>query len=330
MLDLTKNYPIEPRSTWNVQDSSKIQTYLDCPRQYFYSYVLGWKPETPNNHLVFGEAWHEAMEELLLKGYNKEAINSGYAKFLKVYRKTFAETTDDLFGAKNPNIIREALAYYCVVHQNDSFKVLHTEVSGSSFVTLDGDQIFFRIDAIVEDERGIFSLEHKTTSRFSKQWQMQWVLSIQVGTYCHALYSVFGPEKTWGIIVNGFAFQKFDILRVPVRKTPLSMQNWLHTVQDVIYRLNKDFTTLLNEDSPSHATMKSFPLNPCACTKYFGCPYHDYCYSWDNPLKRASAPPSGFIEDHWDPRNREDQAKANIVGEKIIKKEETNDAGTGS
>ena len=56
--------PFNVCPTLQTVDSTKINTFLDCPRQYFFTYVLGWRSDRPNNHLVFGQAWHEAMEHL--------------------------------------------------------------------------------------------------------------------------------------------------------------------------------------------------------------------------------------------------------------------------
>jgi len=46
--------------TWEIQDSSKVQDAMTCMRRYFYNYILGWQSDAPNNHLVFGSAWHDA------------------------------------------------------------------------------------------------------------------------------------------------------------------------------------------------------------------------------------------------------------------------------
>ena len=60
--------------THDVHDASKLQCFMDCPRQYFYRYVLGWSRQGSNIHLIFGEGWHRAMETLLREGYDTEAI----------------------------------------------------------------------------------------------------------------------------------------------------------------------------------------------------------------------------------------------------------------
>jgi CRISPR/Cas system-associated exonuclease Cas4 (RecB family) len=65
---------MQEHETWQVLDATKLQTYMRCPRKFFFNYVLGWKSEIPSNHLVFGSAWHMAMEVLLDKGYNSRGL----------------------------------------------------------------------------------------------------------------------------------------------------------------------------------------------------------------------------------------------------------------
>ena len=52
---MPKPYPVPEHESWYIHDSSKIQEYLECPRMYFYRYVMGWTPDSFNNHTDFGE-----------------------------------------------------------------------------------------------------------------------------------------------------------------------------------------------------------------------------------------------------------------------------------
>ena len=55
-------YPIKEQPTWNIKDSSKLDTYLDCPRKFFYEHMLGWRVDRPAHALHFGTSWHMARE----------------------------------------------------------------------------------------------------------------------------------------------------------------------------------------------------------------------------------------------------------------------------
>ncbi|MBU2249242.1 MAG: PD-(D/E)XK nuclease family protein, partial [Gammaproteobacteria bacterium] len=98
--------------TQNKIDSSKLKDFKRCPRYFFYRHVLGWQSQTPNNHLVFGSAWHEAMEYLLLNGYGDNSVIEAFDKFLAYYRQSFPPETDEMFKAKTPDNAFWTLAQY--------------------------------------------------------------------------------------------------------------------------------------------------------------------------------------------------------------------------
>ncbi len=98
--------------TWNLQDSSKIQEYITCPRSYFFRYVLGWQLAQPNIHLEFGVAIHKAMEVFSLdsqinctticKSYNELNYLDAVIEFGSHYRKFFPSDMDLVNSPKNP------------------------------------------------------------------------------------------------------------------------------------------------------------------------------------------------------------------------------------
>ena len=299
---------IEYHPTWDILDSSKLTTYMDCPRRFFFEYVLSWRSDAPNNHLVFGTAWHDAMEHLLLNGYEDENVFEAFDKFLLSYREHFPEESDELYSPKTPTNALKALGLYCEQHRRDlsEFETLYTEIAGT--VPINEDQIlYFRMDSICKDNSGrIFSLEHKTGSRLSRFWTDQWPLSIQVGTYTHVMNCLYDPKTVWGVKVNGTFFAKRNISfsRVPVRKTLDHMKQWLWNVAwwaDQI-RWQHD---LLDRCTTGDQVLTAFPQQPGSCTKYFGCPYHDFCLAWPNPLAHADELPPGYVIERWDPSERE-------------------------
>ena len=294
--------------TYDIQDSSKVQEFMDCSRKYFYRYILGWVSDSPNNHLVFGTAWHLAMEHLLLNGYDDVNIVRAYDLFLNEYRKDFSEETDALFGAKTPSRVMECLLEYAHRYRNDKdeFEVLYTEIAGTVPLTEDR-ALHFRQDTICKGSEGYFSLEHKTRgSSLTRSWVQEWPLSVQVGTYTHVLYCLFPPEEVYGVKINGAGFlkTKFDLQRFPFAKTKRAMEVWMWTTLywlDQIY-LNFDIFGDATEDDK---VMTVFPMNTRNCSKYFGCPYHDFCTAWSNPLSHIDEVPMGFKVEFWDPTKAE-------------------------
>ena len=305
-----QNFPIPYHPTWEVVDPSKLNDFITCPRMYFYSHMLGWKSEMPNNHLVFGSAWHEAMEHLLLNGYSGASIRDAQEKLTQYYRKEFPEETDEIFSPKTPDRATLALVEYTTKYPRDfdNFEVLYTEVSGTVPIT-NKKIMHFRMDDVLKHVKGYyFSLEHKTGSYLNNQWRMQWPLSMQAGTYIHSLYCLYPQELVRGIEINGTFFKRtkaplFDFERVPVWKLPHQMRSWYATVNYWINQLESE-TGILADEVDSSSVMHSFPMNPTNCSKYFGCPFHDFCCSWQNPLQHCFEPPLGMKVEFWDPRDR--------------------------
>ena len=310
-------FPLHP--DMQKLDSTKINTFLDCPRQYFFNYVLGWVSDRPNNHLVFGSAWHEAMEHLLLNDYSELSIVQAYDKFETYYREHFPEDTDELFKPKTPTNALKALMAYCDHYRNDhqEFKTLHTEIAGS--IAIDQDRaIIFRMDSICESKRDghLFSLEHKTKgSAFNRQWNDQWALAFQVGTYSHVLNCLAVDRPVKGVTINGVAFaaKGAAFQRVPVYRSPAHMQNWLFHARHYCDRLEDEYEHLIVAcSSLDDAVLTAFPQNPQSCTKYFGCAFYDFCCAWTNPLQHCERPPLGFKMEHWDPLAQPAKLEVNV------------------
>jgi len=291
--------------TWNIIDSSKIQDFMMCPRYYFYQYMLGWKPEEPNHDLVFGEAWHAAMLWLKLHSYSDEDVIMAFNKFLEVYRPMFPEETDELWAPKTPMSALKMLGKYTADYQYDKqggFDVLYAEVGGT--VSIDKDRVLsFRQDTICRGANGIFSLEHKTSAKsLNDTWFRQWMLKIQIGTYSHVLHCLFPEEKISGVMINGASFMKTkqDLQRRLIDTQLPYMQQWLWNVLRWVDQIYWEMEKLdgCKEGDP---ILFAFPLNTESCTKYWGCRYLDYCYTWSNPLQHCQVPPIGLKIEYWNP-----------------------------
>jgi hypothetical protein len=315
MADLS--YPVPFHPMWEVFDSTKIQDYLDCPRQFFYKRILGWERETPfSNDLQFGKAWHKAMEILYKGGFSDANVLTAYHEgFLPTYREVFPPDSDALFDPKTPDNALIGLSAYCVYPANkrdfDLYDVIKTEIAG--FVPLDEEvEIVYKMDLLArrKDNGKFCAFEHKSKKNsFSRTWTDQWEQSIQIGNYNHALCVMLGNEdlsNVEGVLVNGTAFlkTKVDFARVPVHKHKDLMVEHVWTVREIIDRMRADIE-FLAECSPSDRIMQCFPRNPQSCTKYYGCEMAAFCSAWPNPLQRCEVPPPGYIVRHWDPMAEE-------------------------
>lgn len=296
----------------NVLDTSKIKDYQRCPRYFFYRHVLGWDSESPNNHLVFGSAWHEAMEHLLLNGYSPNSIVAAYDKFLRYYRSYLPAETDALFDPKTPDRALYVLSKYARNYANelDNLEVLYTEIAGK--VMIDSDKaLAFRMDSVIKDRKTgrVFSREHKTGSRVW-MWDEQWLLDLQPGTYSHVLYCLYPYEEVDRIEMNGVFFIKrktdpYDFHRFDVRRTKAQMQVWLNSMRYHLWEISREYE-VLEESSDDAVVMQAFPLRESSCISYGKvCDFQDFCLAWPNPLRRALDPPLGFQQRFWNPLEQE-------------------------
>lgn len=291
---------------WQVLDSTKLQSFASCPRSYFFEYVLGWRNDRPSNHLVFGSAWHKALEYLYKNGLKMENVAPAYDQFIEVYRRDWPESTDDWFGGKTPEAALKALVQYISKYASDvyKYKVLATEVVDR--LPLNPDQeIVVKLDAVLQDvdTEKIYILEHKTGSSAGQWWARQWHLSLQVGAYIAACNYFYDREETPAIIDGAFFLKsKCAFNREIVMRDTRSLSAWYNSVSSIIEGIEREFS-VLSLDDPKEVVQKSFPQNPVSCEKYGGCQFYDLCLGVANPLSLAqeSMPPIGFKEEWWNP-----------------------------
>ena len=318
---------MERPTTWDIIDSTKMNAFLTCPRAFFYEYILGWRSENPNNHLVFGSAMHKALEYLYLTDFSIDSIMEAFNLFLKEYRDSFPSHTDEIMHPKIPDHAMLVLAAYAKHYKDDheSYKVLHTEIGGKILISTNS-HIYFKMDTVLEDLKTgkVFSLEHKTASSLY-MWAEQWDLAVQVGTYSHVLRCLFPPELFGGITMNALVFRKvikgwkqllsnqpltveppYDFSRYNIKKTRQQMLQWQNIVMNICDDIQRNLRMLIEDDSTENELMFSFPQNPTKCINYGKiCAYHDFCLAWSNPLTKCDKPPIGFKIEHWNPMDEE-------------------------
>lgn len=320
--------------SWEIQDSSKLDDYLRCPRYYFFRHILGWQLDAKPQDLIFGECWHKAREYQLRNGYSD--IQGAYQQFIECYRDEFQPEEDEYYSPKTPTAVLNALMKFADERSSDLIDnevvildgVKMLEVSGTVPVS-ESRVLHYRLDSIMRriSDGMIFSWDHKTTSEkyiVGNQWAEQFFLSIQNGTYTHCLYCMFPIEKVLGVEFCGTGFAYLQraskdrpagyhatLRRVPAFKTQDQMNTWLWTVNNILDEIDRDMDRLAHSSEEDEVLM-AFPQNPTSCGDYRGCPFHDYCLAWSNPLRRADEPPLGFITKFWDPREKEARVKKDL------------------
>ena len=355
-----KDFPIwDP--TFNILDSTKLSTYQKCPREFFFSYILGWKPNEPNIHFRFGGAFHEAMEVLMnhqdgeVVGYTEAAMYDAVKAFKNSWEDNgvkgnddkdtamgvlLGEPVDTTNGAKTITNGLEAIAEYCTQYSGDQFKTNFVEVSGSIPVNKDtkeqeGDRIYFKMDALLEKDGLNGCWDHKTTSYKSRSYEQDWELKKQVGTYNYVVNTLFNGH-TSGVTINGAILRRpkrdgtcnNEFIRIPALIKENQLTLWLWEINELIERLKWDMK-LFSQAKPSDRAMKAFARNDSACTQAYGCPFHGFCdsESWANPISKIDKIPMGYHREYWDPRDRGRDLDTGIKRRDAKKKETSIEEG---
>lgn len=280
---------------------------MSCPRKYFFNYILGWVPHIPNNNFVFGNAWHVAMEHLLLNNYSDASLEEASEMFVKRYREELGPETDDLYFPKSPTNGLKGLILYHQRYKSDveNYDVMYTEVGGR--VRLGEDAVMaFKIDCIRRDRHTnmIEVLDHKSSQRRISGWDRLWGLSVQLLSYMHALYSLWDFDKIKGgrVRCTFFRSKTTEFEEVSIRKTPADMESFLTDVLTYYDMLRKDTYLLMETCSEDELSMPAFPRCPESCYSYGRiCEYFDVCEAWSNPLQECHNTPPEYKVVHWNP-----------------------------
>jgi len=334
--DLTYPAPLQPVEQWNIKDSSKTDTFMSCPRKYFFRYILGWTSEHANIHLGFGTAWHLAIEYLAQHHHEtltRDHVDAAYEIFLASYRSQFSAEWDEDHSPKNPAFAFKGLIAIANKLEKQKMKVLYTEIPGSISLT-DDDVVHFKIDMIAEGLSGHefhgqkFVVDWKTTKSMTASWRDQWELAIQPKTYLHAINFLYGVENVAGVIMSGTVFRKtkpIEFMDHHIGATPTGMMMWMWVMRHH-FSLLKWCHEALSQATDNDDIMEAFPPNFQSCTaKYGTCPYLSICSNNPNPLQMCGDVPVNMKIEHWDPRDREEDAPVTFNETKLVTKETTNE-----
>jgi hypothetical protein len=290
--------------------------------------------DQPAHDTHFGACWHIAREHQLIHGYDD--IAGAMTKAMAEYRKEFPPETDAFYLPKTPSAILAGLITFAEQHKIDEreFEVVEidgvkmTEISGTVPIS-DKRILHYKMDCILRslETSKIRSRDHKTTSGkwiHDTRWDEELYLSIQNGTYTHCLYCMFPIEEVEGVefVKTGFEYLERGSKNrsagyhattryIPAFKTPQQMNVWLWNVNSWLDQIDFEMERLFHCNEEDDVLM-AFPLNPKSCTAYKGCPYHEFCLAWSNPLQRVYQPPLGFRVEYWDPREMKTTNKRNL------------------
>lgn len=318
-------------------DNTRISTYRQCPRKFFFRHVLDWRSEGTSSPLAFGAAWHSAMDlvwSALSRDPNADTdriARAGYAAFLNKWEAEGMPSPEDLdideVNALQPRAPMNALEMlYTYISERRSlfFEYEILDVERPFAVPLDpkDDTLWYvgRLDkrAVRRDNRKVHIFEHKTTSAYKKDGYFKEIFTesfspnTQVDGYLFVghMISTESPDgKVDGLFVDGALVHKTvheGFCLIPVKRSLSQLNGWLWETHEWIRRIEADkaalqtyINNLENKEAPGDY-MPAFPKNTGACWDFMSpCPFLDLCKMWPNPIGKSI--PQGYVEDRWSP-----------------------------
>jgi len=228
----------EQRSAWRLYDNSRLEDYRKCERMFYWRHVRDLRHELTGLELVFGQAWHSAMDTvwaaccrvrgtapIITKLEDAPAI---VQEAMKAFRTIWCEEhnlpdEDDqsTLNSKGRPPARSAIVARAMLHHYiierlpfmANFDLLEVElpfaVPLSAEPTDDNLLYVGKIDKVVRNVEGqVFGIEHKSTGWYDAQrtfralWEDGFNPNSQIEGYFHALRMLYG-DSFHSITVDG-------------------------------------------------------------------------------------------------------------------------------
>ena len=266
-------------------DSSKVVSFLTCPRRYYWRYVEDLVPLTTPSAPSFGAAIHRALEAWYKTGDVQAAIDTFKSiEFESSGRRTLEQ------GIKN------LMSYF--VARNTELKTTLTPVDSYvevGFVgELEGLELYGRIDRICRDSEGHLVVEDwKTTARLSDSYGAQRYRDVQGATYQYIVQATLDEP----------AYFRFDVLPIRKDSEPVrfmvdynrQLPAWAKLVLNIAKQIQQCSET------------GEWPENWLGCWTFNSqCPYFELC---QHPEIKERLIALEFKRSHWDPLKKEKQSE---------------------
>lgn len=268
-------------------DNTALQAYLACPREYAFSMILHRRKKAASAALVYGAAWHKAMEIHYKTDGDRAAVMLGttaaweqhdseddyrtlarvlmdYDRYVKEWGKPTAEMGKTVGWPDSPLV----------------------EISTNA----QGDGLIHpwagKIDRIIDIGGLLYIEDHKTTSRLDKNYFNQFNLSPQMMGYTYLGRQLLPDRKIAGVRINlaHITKTKTEFNRQLFTFSDSQISEWINNVNMWIMRLGADIEFYLrsieNGEDSYEALFNGFPAHfgDNGCSRKFGmCAYHEVC-----------------------------------------------------
>jgi len=239
--------------TTRKYDSSCIQCWMDCPKQFYYRYIMKWEPKIEPAPLVFGRLFHDA----LYLWYTSKSAEECLAVFQAI-PKTIS---DEKRTREHAEVIFKG---YIKKYPTEPWTTRSLEVEFALDMP-NGAMFTGRIDKIIEWEKSVYVLDHKTASQLGLTFFRSFRPKFQIDGYCYACRELSGSCA--GAVINGIlvAKAKVDFARDISSRTVRELDSF------------PEQFTIWTDDMERGMLAKRFPMNTQQCNKYGECVYKELC-----------------------------------------------------
>jgi len=304
-------------------DNTMLTAYKRCPRYYFFRHEMHLETSgAPRVPLVFGGAWHAAMDVIwpnLTKMEHGPLTRAAFDAFMWYWTSEGMPAdidyeTERELSPRTPGRALEMIAAYIDKRSKtaDDFELIAVETPFAVPLDAHDPNLFYigKIDKIVKHHSRrtkILGIEHKTTTAYKKFGPFRSAFldsfspNSQVDGYLYALHMSF-PEQVGGVWVDAALVHKQEegFTFIPVERQMTHLDSWLWEVKWWIEQVEWQRLKIVSGDASNHKYMQAFPKNTNSCFDFnASCTYLDLCKAWPNPL--GFDVPLGFVQQKWNP-----------------------------
>lgn len=290
-------------------DNTAMTVFMTCPREYFFSMILHRRSKGVSIPLHFGATWHKILEM---------HYRSGGDKTLALMAGEVAWAGHDATGDYR-TLDRAFLDYERYVKEHGlpedearAGKGKTVGVGADALVELStnaqGDELLHpwagKMDRIIDLNGSYYIEDHKTTSRFDKNYFRQFELSNQMMGYTYLGRQLFPSLNIVGVRINllHVLTEKSAFHRQLFTFNPSQIQEWAQNNNQWMRRLAWEYDQLQQHGVANGVPVAAFPghYGDNGCSRKFGmCGYHPVCSS--SPRARQHVLESDYDILPWNP-----------------------------
>lgn len=256
-------------------NQSRLRTYQDCQRRYYHQFIAGIELRRVQSGLYIGHGVHKFLEAWYRTGKSDEALASMKEDFAK-QKEDMPLLPEEEVRVKNDEQKAEQLAKgYIETWPSEPFRVIAPEVQGDVPLN-ERHRLFFQADAIIEWQKRLWLLEHKTAARTGASYFAKFYVDMQLTAYIWGATQVLKQPIT-GALLNVMvktSVPKFE--REWYTRTDEELRRFVRTAVALADEIEHKLGVLVTDnDDPALDTL--FPMNTSACVRFGVCPYLDIC-----------------------------------------------------